>query len=77
MKVKQMMKACLQTMRTGDAAKALGVSVQTLRQWAEAGEVPCRTVCLRKRKTYIFSVAELQKWLGTPNRIPHEKHSNG
>ena len=45
------------------AAKALGISPRALWQLSHDGLIPCVRVGTGKRKTVLYSVAELQAWL--------------
>ena len=49
--------------RPPEAARILGVSPRTLWGWTKAGLVPCVRVGTGKRKTVLYSVADLQVWL--------------
>lgn len=50
-------------LRPRDAARMLGISPRTLWAWTRAGIVPCVRVGTGKRKTVLYSVADLQAWL--------------
>lgn len=50
-------------LRPRDAAKMIGVSARTLWAWTDAGLIPCARVGTGKRKTVLYSVADLQAWL--------------
>jgi len=50
-------------LRPRDAAKILGVSPRTLWAWTQAGLIPCAKIGTGKRKTVLYSVADLQSWL--------------
>jgi hypothetical protein len=41
----------------------LAISERTLWEWTRAGIIPCVKVGTGKRKTVLYSVAELQVWL--------------
>jgi predicted DNA-binding transcriptional regulator AlpA len=46
------------------AAKMLGISERTLWALAQRGEVPVRIIKNGSKKTYIFSIKELERWAG-------------
>lgn len=50
-------------LRPRDAARVLGVSPRTLWEWTHAGLIPCARIGTGKRKTVLYSVADLQAWL--------------
>ena len=50
-------------LRPRDAARMLGVSPRTLWGWTRAGLVPCARVGTGRRKTVLYSVADLRAWL--------------
>jgi excisionase family DNA binding protein len=50
-------------LRPRDAARLLGVSPRTLWGWTRAGIVPCVRVGTGKRRTVLYSMADLQAWL--------------
>ena len=50
-------------LRPREAAKALGISPRALWQLSHDGVIPCVRVGPGKRKTVLYSVAELQAWL--------------
>jgi excisionase family DNA binding protein len=50
-------------LRPRDAARLLGISPRTLWGWTRDGIIPCVRVGTGKRKTVLYSVADLQAWL--------------
>jgi excisionase family DNA binding protein len=54
-------------LRLRQAARLLGVVPQTLARWASAGEIPARRVGRGKRRTWLFSISALERWL---NQLP-------
>lgn len=50
-------------LRPREAARMLGISPRTLWEWTRAGIVPCVRVGTGKRKTVLYSLADLQAWL--------------
>lgn len=50
-------------LRPRDAAKALGISPRLLWQLTKDERIPCIRVGSGKRKSVLYSVAELQIWL--------------
>ncbi len=59
-------------MSLGDAATAIGVSVDTLRRWDRAGKLHARR---DERNRRWVSAAEVQRLAGRPER--HRTHSSG
>jgi hypothetical protein len=57
-------------LRPRDAARMLGISPRTLWGWTRAGIVPCVRVGTGKRKTVLYSVADLQAWLARHAEAP-------
>ena len=49
--------------RSREAAHMLGISPRTLWEWTRLGIVPSIRVGTGKRKTVLYSVADLQAWL--------------
>ena len=50
-------------LRPREAARMLSISPRTLWEWTRAGIIPCARVGTGKRKTVLYSVADLQAWL--------------
>ncbi len=50
-------------LRPREAAKALGISPRTLWEWSRTGVIPCIRVGSGKRRTVLYSLAELRAWL--------------
>ena len=50
-------------LRPREAAKALSISPRLLWQLSKDGLIPCARVGTGKRKTVLYSVADLQAWL--------------
>jgi predicted site-specific integrase-resolvase len=50
-------------LRPRDAARMLGISPRTLWEWTRVGIVPCARIGTGKRRTVLYSVADLQIWL--------------
>lgn len=50
-------------LRPRDAARMLAVSPRTLWEWTRAGLIPCVRIGTGRRKTVLYSVADLQAWL--------------
>jgi DNA-binding transcriptional MerR regulator len=50
-------------LRPRDAARMLGVSPRTLWGWTRDKLIPCVRVGTGKRKTVLYSVADLRAWL--------------
>lgn len=55
------------TLTTGEAAAMLGVSVPTIRMWADQGRVPCHRTAGGHRR---FEVEELADWLRSADAPP-------
>ena len=55
------------TLTTGEAAALIGVSVPTLRLWADSGRVPCHRTAGGHRR---FEVEELRDWLRSTGAPP-------
>lgn len=50
-------------LRPREAAKSLGISPRHLWQLTKDGRIPCVRIGDGKRKTVLYSVADLQAWL--------------
>jgi excisionase family DNA binding protein len=50
-------------LRPRDAAKALGISPRLLWQLTKDGHIPCVRVGSGKRRTVLYPLTDLQKWL--------------
>jgi excisionase family DNA binding protein len=50
-------------LRPRAAAKALGISPRLLWQLTKDGHIPCVRVGAGKRRTVLYPVAELERWL--------------
>jgi excisionase family DNA binding protein len=49
--------------RPREAARVLGVSVRTLRNWTRDGRLQCVRVGGGRRPVVLYSMAQLQEWL--------------
>jgi len=45
-----------------DAARLLNLSARTVWDLVQRGEIPVRVIKNNHRRTYLFSVAELERW---------------
>jgi predicted site-specific integrase-resolvase len=61
-------------LRPRDAAKALGISPRLLWQLTKDGRVPCVRLGNGKRKTILYPLADLERWL---NRQTAEATTEG
>ena len=53
-------------LRPREAAKSLSISLRHLYQLTADHQIPCIRVGSGKRKTVLYSLADLQRWLSTP-----------
>lgn len=61
--------------RLGDAASALGVSVDTLRRWVDAGKVPSSRTAGGQRVLEGGALADLARARSAPGADEHAGHS--
>ena len=67
------------TYTTREAAKRVGVSHQTLRDWIEAGEVAPKSIAVGKMAIRLWTeadIAEARKFRGTLKPGPRSKPKN-
>jgi hypothetical protein len=60
-------------MRPREAAAALGISPRLLWQLTKDGVIPCVRVGVGKRKTILYPIPILQKWLADQAQTPKVK----